>query len=82
MFQINDAIFQTSDPVWHETHLLVDGEQPFAEPMSIMTDESPSTEKDYSILERIILKSGSILIRIGNGLVGRVDKPAQKPQTI
>ncbi len=82
MFQINDSVFQTPDPVWHETHLLIDDKQSFAEPMSIITDENLSTEKELSILERIILKSGSILIRIGNGLVGRVDKPAQKPQTI
>lgn len=81
MFQINDAIFQTPDPVWHETHLL-DDKQPLTEPMPIITDEIESTEKEFSILERIILRSGSILIRIGNGLVGKVDKPAQKPQTI
>jgi len=81
MFQINDSIFQTPDPVWHETHLLDDKPSLFDHTPQ-EESEYPTSDKDFSIHERIIFKSGSILIRIGNGLVGKVEKPARKPQIV
>ena len=81
MFQINDSIFQTPEPVWHENHLL-DEKQPTGGPSPIEEGEDQPLTKEFSIRDRIFLKSGVILIRIGNGLVGKVVKPAHKPQTV
>jgi hypothetical protein len=84
MFQITDSVFQTPDPVWHETHLL--DEKPYFDtqiPNPNNEDNEISAErKQFSRRERIMLKCGSILILIGNGLVGRVTKPVCEPQTI
>ena len=79
MLQNSDSIFHTPDPVWHETHHLLD-DKPYDFP-----DESKDLNakvKVFSLRERFILKSGSLLIRLGNGLIGKVEENSHKPQAV
>ena len=77
-------MFHLSDTVWYKTHRLQ--EQHILEKnvlQNAQLEESiEEPKRHFTLREKIVLKSGGVLIKIGTGLVGQVHKPSRDPQIV